>query len=69
MRFPYDDSYHTSLSVALYKVLCDDLVGCLYVRQDQISMSLRGSDHGEYNRKVSITGERLVTGKDYLMIV
>ena len=66
MRFAYDDSYHTDLSMAPYKVLCEDHIGCLGIGQDQKNMSLWISDHGRYNRKVRTIGERLVIAKELL---
>ena len=39
MRFSYDDSYHTGLSMMPCKVLYDDHVDCLSIRQVQTSMS------------------------------
>ena len=45
VSFAYDDSYHMGLSMALYKVLCDDHAGCLCIGQNQTSMSLWVLDH------------------------
>ena len=64
VRFTYGDSYHTGLSMALYKVLCDELVDCLYVRQDKTSMPLWISNHGRYNIEVRTICERLVAAKE-----
>ena len=66
MRFLYNDSYHTGLSMTLCKVLCDDHTGCLGIGQDQTSMSLWISNHEKYDRKVSIICDGLVTAKGLL---
>ena len=66
MRFAYDDSYYKGLSMAPYKVLCDNHAGCLGIGQDQKNMSLRISNHVRYNRKFHTIGERLVTTKKVL---
>ena len=50
-------SWYTSLSMASYKVLCDNLVGCLGIGQDQTKMPLWISNHGEYNKRVHTIGE------------
>ena len=66
MRFLYDDSYHTDLSMTLCKVLSDDYTGCLGIEQNQRSMSLWISNHGKYDRKLHITSNELVTTKGVL---
>ena len=69
MKFGYDDSHHRDLSIVVYKVLCDDHISFLTIGLDQTNMSLWISDHGRYNKNVCTIGERLVTTKDYVMIV
>ena len=66
MKFLYNDRYHTGLSMALCKVLCDDHIGCLGIGQDQKNMSLWISNHGKYDRKVHINYDRLVIAKRLL---
>ena len=61
VRLAYNDSYHMSLNMVLYMVLCDDYTGCLNIRQDQTSMSLWVSNHGKYDGKIHINCDRLVT--------
>ena len=53
--------------MALYKVLCDELVGCLCVRQDRTSMLLWVLDDRGYNRKICTISEGLVAANNYLM--
>ena len=66
MKFLYDDNYHTSLSIILCKALCDDHKGCLDLMQDHTSMSLWISNHGNYDGKVPIICDGLVTAKRLL---
>ena len=66
MRFIYDDSYHTDLSMTLCKVLCDDHTGYLDFGQNQTSMLLWISNHEKYDRKLRIICDALVTIKGLL---
>ena len=63
MRFAYDDRYHMDLNMVLYMVLCDNHTGYLGSGQDRTSMSLWISNYGNYDKKIRIICNRLVTAK------
>ena len=67
MRFSYDDNYYTDLSMALYKVLCDDHAGYFCIGQDQTRILLWISGHGRYKRMVHTICEGLMAAKDFFM--
>ena len=55
-----------SLSMTLYKVLCDDHVGCICIGQDHTSMSSWVLDHERSNKKVCTITKELKIDKNYL---
>ena len=69
VRYIYDESYHMDLNLVRFEALCDDHADCLGIGQDHTSMLLWTFGHGGYNIKVYTICEKLVTTKDYLMIM